>query len=207
MVTWQNYSNSFLLKCWIFWVRPVRPAKWDLKRVCSKNLHDFSRIFLIFQIFSMTSPGSPSLFPKKNQSSRFSRYLWALHKTGITEPSHYFAIIVRTIIWIVELETLGYFFVSWHMIWDILAQFPWIDQIPEHLVNMYTLIQRRPWHKNMVLPDVKCGPVGFGLHFMCPSTWSAVFGSIFPKFTCCPNTQKTGITQTSGKFCTWLRTD
>ena len=156
-------------------------------------LHDFCR-------FSFT-------FPKKTQSSRFSRYLWALCKTGITEPSHYFAIIVRTIIWIVELETLGYFFVSWHMIWGILAQFPWIGQIPEQLVNMYTLIHRRPWHQNMVLPDVKCGPVGFRLHFMCPSTWSAVFGSIFPKFTCCPNTQKTGITQSSGKFCTWLRTD
>ena len=157
-------------------------------------LHDFCR-------FSFT-------FPKKTQSSRFSRYLWALRKTGITEPSPYFAIIVRAhLIWIVELETLGYFFVSWHMVWDILAQFPWIAQIPEHLVNRYTLNHRRPWHQNMVLPDVKYGPVGFGLHLMCPSTWSAVFGSIFPKFTCCPNTQKTGITQTSGKFCTWLRTD
>ena len=116
-------------------------------------LHDFCR-------FSFT-------FPKKTQSSRFSRYLWALCKTGITEPSHYFAIIVRAhLIWIVELQTLGYFFVSWHMIWGILTEFPWIAQVPEHLVNKYTLIQRRPWHQNMVLPDVKCGPVGFGLHYI-----------------------------------------
>ena len=143
----------------------VRPEKSLLKK-SPWLLQDFLNILNFLHDFSRFS----FTFPKKTQSSRFSRYLWALCKTGITEPSHYFVIIVRThLIWIVELETLGYFFVFCHMILGILAQFPWIS--------------------------------------LCPSTWSAVFGSIFPKFTCCPNTQKTGITQTSGKFCTWLRTD
>ena len=64
IVIWQNYSNSFLLVRWIFLVFDFI-AKWNLKRVCWKNLHVSSRIFLIFWVFSMTSPGSPWLFPKR----------------------------------------------------------------------------------------------------------------------------------------------